>query len=314
MALPLDNRQVTTVVTSTLEYRRPEVINGVFNSNGVFLKMYKEGRVKVQGGDIITTNVEYGSVGGGAIPKGGLFSSTVTEFMTQMRHEWRTNYAPMNWHGIDVAKNQGAAAVIKYTDAVLRNAKRALESSIGTQMHGSGGGDNMDGFGNAVSATAAYGGIARDGSAQGLAITPTVNTTGGPFSFTMVNQAMGYATFNNERPNLIVSNQTIFDKAWERTQPSERNNAGGAMRKIGWKGNVIDFNGADWIVDQHTPSGTIEFWNTDYWDFLILAGEDFRVRGPFDLQLSDGSVGQLLLRGNLVCKGPIYQSIITNVT
>ena len=314
MALPVDNRQIQNIVTSTLEYRRPEVINGVFNSNAVLLKLYKENKVRVEGGDLITTNIEYGEVEGGFIPKGGLFSPSVSEFMTQMRHEWRTCYGAMNWHGIDVAKNQGAAAVIKYTDAVLRNARKTLEKKLGIALHGSGGGDSMDGFGNAVSTTASYGGITRDGSAIATSITPTVNTTGGPFSFAMVNQAMGYATFNNERPNLIVSNQAIFDKAWERSQASERNTPGGTMRKIGWKGNVLDVNGAEWVVDSRCPSGTIELWNTDYWEFLILKGEDFRVRGPFDLPGSDGSVGQLIVRGNFVCKGPIYQSIITNVT
>jgi hypothetical protein len=187
MALPVDNRQVQNIVTSTLDFRRPEIINGVFNSNPALLKMYKENKVRVDGGDLISTNVEYGSVDGGFIPKGGVFSSSVSEFMTQMRHEWKTCYAAMNWHGMDVAKNQGAAAVIKYTDAVLRNARKTLEKNLGTAIHGSGGGDNMDGFANAVSTTATYGGLTRDGSAIALAITPTVNTTGGPFSFAMVN-------------------------------------------------------------------------------------------------------------------------------
>lgn len=313
MALPLDNRQVNNIVTSTLEYRRPEVVNGFFDSNPVMLKLYKEDKVKVKGGELITTNIEYGAVEGGAIPKGGTFSSAVTEFMTQMRHEWRTNYGAMNWHGLDKAKNQGVHAIVDYTDSILRNARKKLEDLIGTQIHGSGGGDNMDGFGNAVSTTASYGGITRDGSAVALAITPTVNTTGGPFSLSMVNDAMGSASFNNVAPNLITSNRTIFNKVWERSQPSERNTAGG-IRKIGWKGDSVIVNGAEWVVDSHCPSGTIELWNTDYWDLYILAGEDFRVRGPFDLHLADGSVGQLILRANLVCKGPRYQSIITNVT
>lgn len=313
MALPLESRQINNVVTTTLDYRRKEVIDNFFGSNGVLLKLYKENRVVVKGGEQIRTNFVYGQVEGGSIPRGGLFSGSVTEFTTQMVHDWKTNYGAMNWHGLDVAKNQGVHAVIDYTDSVLTNARMRMESSIGTQIHGSGGGDNMDGFGNAVSTTATYGGIARDGSAQGNAILPTVNTTGGPFSLPMVNTSMGDATIGNESPDLITSGQTIFNKVWERSQPSERNQPGG-IRSIGWKGQTVQFNGAEWIVDSHVPSGVIELWNTKYWDLYILAGEDFRVRGPFDLHLQDSSAGQLILRANLVCKAPRLQSRISSVT
>ena len=314
MALPLDNRQVNNVVTTTLDMRRKEVIDGFFTKNPIMLQLYKKHKVVTKGGDFITTNFVYGQVEGGSYGRGDPFSPSVTEFMTQMRHEWKMNYGAMNWHGLDVAKNQGVHAVVDYTDAVLKNARLRLEKSVAQQIHGSGGGNNMDGFGNAVSTTATYGGIARDGSAQGTAITPTVNTTGGPFSLTMVNQSMGDAAIlGDDAIDLIVSNQTIFNKVWERSQPSERNSAGG-MRSIGWKGNTVQFNGAEWVVDPYCPSGTIELWNTNYWDFVILAGRDFKVRGPFDLHLQDASVGQLILTANLVCKGPKFQSIITNVT
>jgi hypothetical protein len=100
---------------------------------------------------------------------------------------------------------------------------------------------------------------------------------------------------------------------WERSQPSERNTPGG-IRSIGWKGNTVMFNGAEWVVDDKTPSGTIEIWNTNYWEFLLLAGEDFRMRGPWPVQLQDASVGQIVVKGNFVCAAPQLQSIITNVT
>ena len=317
MGIPVNSEQATTIITTTLQHRLKKVVNGVFNSNPVLLRMYADERVTIDGGKNIETPIEHGMVVGGAVPKGGDFSGDVSEIITMFTHNWKTNYAGLNFYDLDLAMNQGAAAVIKITDAVMSNAKRTLQHNLGTQLHGSGGGDNFDGFFNAVSTTATYGGIARgDGSTVATAVTPTVNTTGGPFSLAMVNEAMGNATFDNIQPNLIVSNQTIFSKAWERSQPSERNSPGNTMRKIGWKGNVLNFNGAEWVVDSHTPSGTIEVWNTDFWKFMILRGNDFKIRGKGiqQLTLKDTSAGQLIVRGNFICSGPRYQSYISNVT
>jgi hypothetical protein len=213
MALPLDNRQIGNIISTTLDYKRKEVTNTIYTSNPIFLKLYKSNKIKVKGGDSIKTTFVYAEVDGGVYGRGEAFSSLITEFMTQMTHDWRRAYGAMNWDGLDVAKNQGANAVIDYTEAIVNNARMKVQSVLGTDLHGSGGGNHFDGFGNAVSTTATYGGIARDGSAQGSAITPTVNLTGGPFSPAMVNVSLADARHGtSEYPDLIVSGQPIFNK------------------------------------------------------------------------------------------------------
>lgn len=313
MALPLDNRQVNNIVSTTLDERRPELIDNFFTGNALLLKLYKDNRVVVKGGDQIQTSFIYGQVDGGAYQRGDPFSSSITEFMTQLRQDWKMYYGAMNWHGLDVAKNQGAAAVIDYTDAVMTNARMTLENKFGNDLYGSGGAGKVDGLDLAISDSGTYGGITRDTSAQGTAIKSIINTTGGPFSLPMVNTSYGDATLGNEAPDLIVSGQVIFNKVWERSQPSERNTPGG-VRSIGWKGNTVTFNAAEWVVDNHCPAGEIWILNTRYLELVILSGRDFKVRGPFDLHLEDASVGQLILTCNLVVKAPRLQSKIKSVT
>ena len=315
MALPLDNRQINNIVSTTLDAKRKETTDLFFKSNVFFVRMYQKGKIKVKGGEQITVPIVYDKLPGGSYGRGDTFGTAIPEFLTEIRLQWKRNRAEMAMDGLDQKKNQGAAKLIDLTSVMIDNARLSLADRVGTQLFGDGtgnGGKDIDGLKIAVSDTGTYGGITRESDLQGTAIKATINTTGGPFSKTMVQTSFGDATRGAAHPDLILSDQTIYNKMWERTEPQQRH-ASDDLAKVGFK-NGFQFNGADWQVDSHVPSGTIYLLNTDYIEFHVLEGGDFVRRGPFDLPTQDAWVDQLLLYANLVVTAPWSCSRIDNVT
>lgn len=315
MALPLDNRQVTNVITTSWDARRPRLVDQFFNSNGLFTRLHTKDNIKHEGGDKIRVGYIYGGLGGGSYGKGDTFDTAQKEFMTEMFFDWKRNYAPVALDNLDQAKNQGAARLINLTETLWNTAKLTLADNCGKQIFGDGtgnGGKDMDGLLNAIATTGTYGGITRSlTDPVGSAILGQVNSTGGPLSLPMINTSYGSATISDEKPDLGITTQTIWNKLWERSQPSERNQAED-LRKIGF--DNVRINSMDVIVDSHCPSGYFFGLNTKFIEFWIMEGHDFRLRGPYDVHNEDSWVGQVILYSNLICTSPRLNFVISNIS
>ena len=132
--------------------------------------------------------------------------------------------------------------------------------------------------------------------------------------FEVANADSGEACINyltREKPDLILTTQTIWNRFWERSQTSERNVAED-LRAIGF--DSVRFNGADVVVDPHCPSGYIWLLNTKYMEFWVLEGKDFYLRGPFEVHNEDARVWQCVTYCDLVCTGPRFQGFISSVS
>lgn len=312
--IPLDNREITNVVSSTLDAYRSEIIDNFFVSNALFVRLNARNKIKFEGGEEIRSHFIYAGLGGGSYGPGDTFSSEIKEFFTDMRIQWKQNYAPMAMYGLDQAKNRGAQQIFSYTETLKEVCKMTLNDNVGFQLYGDGtgnGGKDLDGLKIAVNDTGTYGGIARSTTGPGAAIKSPINTTGGPFSFTMVQNAIGSVTIGKQKPDLLVTTQDIFNKIWARSQPTERNSAED-LRKIGFE--TVRISGADCVVDNHCPAGEIHLFNTDFIEYWCMTGNDFRLRGPFDLHNQDAWIAQYIIYSNLMVKSPRLQTRIENVT
>jgi hypothetical protein len=314
MAIPLDNRQITNVVTSTLDAYRSEIIDNYFIGNALFVRLRSRNKIRWDGGDQIRSHFIYAKLGGGSYGVGDAFDTEVKEFMTDMRLEWKMNYAPMAMYGLDQAKNRGAQQIFSYTDTLKEVCKMTLDDNMGYQLYGDGTGNvgkDIDGLMIAINSTGSYGGITRGTDAIGSAIVSPINTTGGPFSFTMIQNAIGGITIGRESPDLGVTTQDIFNKMWARSQPSEQNRAED-LRRVGFRS--VNVSGVDFVVDNHCPAGHIYLLNTKFIEYWVMEGNDFRLRGPFDVHNQDSWVAQYVVYSNLLVKSPRLQTRIENVT
>jgi len=315
MAIPLDNRQINNLLTSTLDAYRSELIDNYFVSNALFVRLTSKNKVKFEGGEEIRSHFIYDKLNGGSYGKGDTFGTSFKEFMTDLRLDWKRNYVELSMDGLDEAKNRSAARIFSYADTLRETAKMTLPDNVGYQLYGNGTGNNgkdIDGVQIAINDTGTYGGITRGATGPGAGIKSIINTTGGPYANTMIQNAIGDATIGKETPDLIITTQAIYNKIWAQSQTSERN-APSDLRRIGFK--TVQFNGGpDVVVDNHCPAGQIHLFNTNFIEFHCLTGFEMHLRGPFDLHIQDAWTGQYIQYSNLVVKSPRLQSRIENVT
>lgn len=334
MALPNYNFPIGDVFATTFDAVLPEAVDSIYGRIPLIGRLYQRFKdddygaggnptVVFDGGQFIRANILYNKFPASSYGKGDTFYTGFTNFMTSMVFQWKRAYAPLNVDALDLAKNAGSLTqILDYSKAIAQNGMMSLADNLDSQFFGNGTGNNgknFDGLGNGVASTGTYGGITRSATAgdPGSTINSYVNSTGGPFSFAMMNQVMTQVIFGKIRPDLIITTLDIWQKWWARSQPSEHNQPG-PIREIGFE--TIKFNGAEVVVDDYCPAGTAYFLNTDFIQFWVMQGYDFVRRGRimgkdgFAVFNQDAYIDQMIIYGDLIFTGPRFQAVCSNIT
>ena len=318
-------------MSTTLDAKLPRITENFFSTNALVQRLLQranggETTVRYEGGAEIRSAILYNGLPAYSYGKGSTFGTSFREFVTDLQFQWKRIAAEINVDHMDVRKNMGSSAqIINYVEILGKNAIMSLKNELGTEIFSDGtgnGGLNWDGLLNAIddgTTYATYGGITRTSTTgdPGNAIKAYKNSTGGAFSFPMVNTAYGSVRFDDAKVDLIVTTQTLWNKFWERSQPQDRNSPG-SLRDVGFE--TVRFNGAEVVVDSHCPSGTIFGLNTAFIELWLMNGADFVRRGEkfgpngFPVYNQDAFVDQIIVYGDLIVPGPRYSFQVQNVT
>lgn len=318
MAVPSRTETLNTFITSTGQNRRPGLIDSFFNSATLWARIKERDAVRLRGGSDIRENFLYAGFGGSSYGRGDEFDTSVKEFTTSMVFNWKFAYAPINLDVIDVDLNDSPEQTFDIVEAAMENAELSLINDLSEQIYADGTGNaskDFDGLANGVSRTGTYGGITRGAVAEtpGAALRAGVeNTSGGVLSLATLNDNFGSTIIGREKPDLLVTTQTLWNRIWERSQPSERNPNPGDNRDIGYE--VVRFNGSDVTVDSHCPSGFLYMLNMKYWRLYVHNKWDFRMRGPLEPTNQQRSIAQIILWGNLICRSPRMQGVVSGLS
>jgi hypothetical protein len=321
--------------------------------------------IRFRGGAEIRSGIIYAGLPAATYGRGQTFSTAFSEVETDLQFQWKRAYCPINFDNLDILKNAGSEVqFFDWAETRSENATMSLFDLLGYQIFGTsptGGSNNgamgaaplangvnnasndWDGLYNAISdgtttnanyynnAFATYGGVTRNTAPVNQAVNGFINTNADvalPFSFSVVQDAWGRATINNDRPDLIITTQVLWNKWWERAQAADRNPPG-PLRDVGF--NTINFNGAEVVADSHVPglftgtapnvvtSGSIFLLNTKYIELWLMEGADMLRRGSsegphgFPVYNVDAYIDQLICYGDIVVPGPRYQAAIFNV-
>lgn len=306
MAIPQDSRFITQVVSSTLEEIRPDLVDNLFRSNALFARLYNKGKVMLEGAEEIRIPFIYDRLPGDWYTGLGPFAVTEKQVITSLRFNWKSVYTSITLPGIDVFKNQGPYRAFDLVAAQLTTARMTIADMIGDAMYNDGTNPNqLTGLRGAIGTSGTYGGITRDSSVVGTAIQGNVDSTGGSITLPLINSLMGTASRGGaEKPDLLVTTQTLWDAVWARVQPQQRypNPSQQDIANVGF--DVININGAALVADSHCPSGYLFGLNTNYIEFYVGSGYDFYLRGPFPLQVQDGFTAQILMYCELALQAP----------
>ena len=322
MALPIDTRTLSDVAASAVDSYLDGLVDMFFNSNPIWIRLSSRERVILDGGDLIRQPMLYDKLNVGSYSGLDTFDITRRATKTVLQFDWSQYYTNLTIDGRTLIKTAGAGSrILDLVEAEMETARMSLADELGRTLY-------LDGTGNAskdilglIAAVddgtnvTSYGGITRDASAQGTAVKAILDTTGGATSLSLVNSVMGRATIQPQRADLITTTQTIWDKFWDRAQPSQREPDGPGFDDLARLGfTAVNFNGAAVVVDSHVASGNLWLLNTDFIKLIIHRDRDFRFTGFQTPTNQDALLGQILWAGQLVCQSPRLQARMTGLT
>lgn len=323
MAIPTLTTTLNNLATLTVHHTIPKLVDNIYGSNPLFARLMQRGNVTLDGGLDIRQPIVYKKGKASSYGKGGTFDTSLNENKTNLVFDWKRYYSPITLDKVEALLNQGARAVIDEVAAELEIARLDLENQLGEDLFGDGTGNGglvINGLNDICddsTNTASYGKITYSSTTgdPGLAIKSNLDSTGGAFSLSMVQTQYGNATVGAEKPDLIITTQSIWDSFWARVQPAQRYNMTGVaaeMADIGF--NVINYNGAAVIADSHCPSGVIYGLNTAHLFMVVHRDRNIVFEGWKEFANQDQMTGQILWLGNLVCDAPRLQFKIESVT
>lgn len=317
MAIPLDSRQLLDIATTTVDERLPQLVDNFFTGSPLWVRLRSRNNVMLDGGDRIRQPIVFNNLPGGSYGVGDNFDTTRRNVLESMIFDWRRYYVNITMEGLEDLQNAGANRVIDLVSTKMDVAELTMIQNLGIDAFGSGGGNLITGLRAAVDngdLVATYGGISRDGTAQDV-VRGNLDTTGGVFSLTLMNDTMmGTGTgpaLGREKPDLIITNQTIWNSWWARVQPSQRFGSED-LKEVGM--DAIRFNGADVVVDPQCPANHVYFLNTRFIKLIVHTTRNFSFRGWFETSNRDERIGQILWAGELIVSSPRLQALVNNVT
>ena len=314
MALPtLSPDQIDDLYVTTWNVKLPELWDNVYNSNPFYALLNQRERILLDGGRRIEQGLIYDKLPGGPYnPNTGTFSNTYKQTATAFIIPWKFQHVDMAYGGEEEIQNSGAAAHFDNAELKLKQAEYTLKDNLGTALMANGtdaGGDQVNGvpdWADDGTNVASIGGITRGTDAVGTAAKAVYDATGGSLTIPVQQSLYGRTTIENEKPDLLLTTQLLWDALFNRVQPQQRYPVGPGpwddLARIGFES--IKFQRAAVLVDSHVQSGREYGLNINTWKLIVHRARPGVLRGWMPITNQDKRVNQLLWAGNAVCASP----------
>jgi hypothetical protein len=321
--LPQDTRVLADIAATTVDEYMEDVVDNVFTSNPVTIRLATRDRILVDGGDKIRQPIIYDKLNAGWYS--GMDTFDISRKLTKvpMIFDWKQAWANLTVDGLTMLQNNGANKIIDIVETEMETCKLTLGDLLGYGMFGDGTGSitsvkALDGFLRAIddgTNYGTYGGLTRGADAVGLSVKSVYDATGGATSLTAINQQFGNATIQPAKPDLLATTQNIWNKLWDRVTPQQRYPSGPGFDDLARVGfDVININGAAVVVDSHISAGSLFGFNTKFIKLLVHSLRDFHFTGFKVPTTQDAIVGQVLWAGNLIVTSPRLQFQMRNLS
>jgi len=309
MALPLD-----TILATTLANYLPKLEDNIFSARPLVFFLKEAGQVRtISGGAriqlplIYAVNSTAGSYAGyDAIP------TTPQDGIGAAGYDWKQYAVSISISGIEEAKNNGEEEVIDLLEAKIMQAEETTYEKMDQMFFGDGtgnGGKDWNGLGNLVNQnTTTVGDI--DPAAQTWWQSYR-ETTAEVLGLAKMTTAYNTVSVGNDRPNAIITTQTLFEKYESLLQPqlrfSDSKTADAGFQNLLFKGTPITY-------DTYVGTGIMYFLNTKY---LRLTGHKDVWWKPTPFvrpENQDARYAQILTYGNLCVSNRKRQGVLTAKT
>lgn len=301
----------------TQNYIVPKAVENIFGSNPLLYRLREKG-IKYTGGLTYRMPLANASTSASGAFKGyDLLSTAANDQFTSAEVALRQHYAHVTISGEEELKNTGKEAILDLMEMKRQMAEMTLEDNLGTDLQGSNtSGKTLDGLASVLVATGTYAGISQSDFSQWAASVRTL-ATAGTLTKLEIQKLIGSVTIGADKPTVLVTRQSVFDKIWSLWEGQQRFEDG-AMADAGFQSMRI--NGIPLVVDSHVAGtdGTnqtnwLEALNERYLFLLTHKDCNFKVVPIPPQKDQDVKMVRILWAGNLACNSRRMQGVIKTI-
>lgn len=317
MASP--NTSYTDLITTTLEFRAPQIVDNVTNNNAALAWIKSNGGISVTGGGqkLLEPLAYAGNTNGGWYQGYDQLPVAPQEEFTAAEYAWKQIAVPVVASGLELeVQNTGEAAVFDLLKQRIKNAERTVDNIISTGIFSDGtgsAGKQLTGLLAMVSATpttGTYGGINRATATNAFWRNKFTDTGAVPTASTIqgIYNTMWYSLVRgSDKPDLILVDADVMG-AYEASLQANQRFTDGKAAKLGF--DSLKYKSADVVLDGNCTDVTSFFLNTKYVHLRVAKNRNFKPLSKRYAFNQDAEVVILAAALNFTCSNAILQGRI----
>ena len=311
----MSNPNFDALLSTTLANYRDQLTDNVFTDRVLTNHLMSNGRIRmVNGGTKIVEPLIYGQNSTVASYTGyDPISLTAQDGISAAEYEWKQYAASIAISGIEEAKNNGEQEIINLLEAKIMQAEESMREGFNAMFFADGTGNSgkdWNGLGNLVESGNTVGGINSATAGNEYWRSYEENSAG---ALTLAQMATAYnsVSVGNDRPDLVLTTRTLFEKYEALLQPQLRY-TDTKTADAGFQ-NLL-FKAAPVVYDTAAPAGTMFFINSKYLTLVGHSGKWFSQTQFVRPENLDARYALIMCYGNLTCRNRKKQGKLTAKT
>jgi hypothetical protein len=311
----MSNPNFDALLSTTLANYRDQLTDNVFTDRVLTNHLMSNGRIRmVNGGTKIVEPLIYGQNSTVASYTGyDPISLTAQDGISAAEYEWKQYAASIAISGIEEAKNNGEQEIINLLEAKIMQAEESMREGFNAMFFADGTGNSgkdWNGLGNLVESGNTVGGINSATAGNEYWRSYEENSAG---ALTLAQMATAYnsVSVGNDRPDLVLTTRTLFEKYEALLQPQLRY-TDTKTADAGFQ-NLL-FKAAPVVYDTAAPAETMFFINSKYLTLVGHSGKWFSQTQFVRPENLDARYALIMCYGNLTCRNRKKQGKLTAKT
>jgi len=314
--------QVTAITHNAIK----EILtDGVFTSSAYLNRLKQKMRIEGGGNQILCPLMTVDDTGstGSFYKRADALSLQEYDGISASKHDWKYLQETVVIYKTDIAKNAGAAGVLKLVASKVSQAKGAMGQrmvkgalSDGTSSTGALDSDQFVGLQSIIGATGtSYGGFSDSDLSTWLAAVDDNSGTNRAITKAILDANYDNASENGKgQPSLGLCNKAVFSKIKGLLTAQQRTTREDSMSGFGHAGQVLVYNGIDVLIENQMPDNT--FFHVDEEHAYLVAQKDNNMRRQSiqDLETADALLERVFFYGNMVAPERKYHGRINDIT
>lgn len=250
----------------------PKMVDNIFDSNPLLMRMKKKSYQKLDGGTSIMCPLNYAvPTATGWYAAADTLLTTDNDAFTSAEYSWKQLYTNISILRSDELKNSGDSAILNFLKSKVKVAEKNMLDQLGTGIYSNAtDAKSIIGLQYMMSTSNTIGGISQSTYSWW---NPSLDTTTTVLSLPVIQTRTNAVTVGSDKPTVHATTRTLYNSYMALLQPQQRF-ADPETANAGFQ-NLL-YQGAPVIGDSHCPASKWFILNEDYLHLFAHKDEDMR--------------------------------------